>query len=95
MKKSNTKREAKKIRELSRKYKGEGFRVSMLPNGTAIPEFLRQLDYAPDLIAESEKESYVIEVSSRDTAERLREISNVVDTIEKKRGWDFILVMTT
>lgn len=94
MKKSNTEREAKKIRELARDYEGKGFRVSMLPRGTAIPAFLRQLDYTPDLIAESEKESYVIEVSSSYTAERLRQISKVVDTIEKKRGWDFILVMT-
>jgi Holliday junction resolvase len=91
---TNTKRETKKIRELAREYESKGFRVSVLPRGESVPAFLRQLNFAPDLIAVSEKESHVIEVSSRDTAERLRELSGVVDAIERKRGWDFILVMT-
>lgn len=92
--KTSTQREAKKIRELARSYKAKGFRVSVLKRDTEIPAFLRHLNYTPDLIAESEEESYVIEVSSSDSVERLREISEVVDAIEKKRGWNFILVMT-
>ena len=92
--KSNTQREAKKIRELARDYEKKGFKVSILPRDKAVPVFLRQMNYEPDLIVKSEQESFVIEVSSSDTAERLREISKVVANIEKKRGWDFILVMT-
>jgi Holliday junction resolvase len=92
--KTNTRRELKKIRELARDYERKGFRVSVLPRGDAVPTFLRQMDFSPDLIAESGKETHVIEVSSRDTTERLRELSKIVDAIEKKRGWDFILVMT-
>jgi uncharacterized protein YutE (UPF0331/DUF86 family) len=94
MNKSNTQREARKIRELARVYEKKGFSVSISPKDTAIPAFLRQMNYVPDLVVKSEKESFVIEVSSSDTAERLREISKIVSTIEKKRGWDFILVMT-
>ena len=94
MMKSNTQREAKKIRELARDYESKGFSVSILPRGTAVPVFLRKMNYTADLIVKSEKESYVIEVSSSDTADRLREISKVVGAIEKKPGWDFILVMT-
>jgi uncharacterized protein YutE (UPF0331/DUF86 family) len=90
----NTKREQRKIQELARYYASQGFRVSVEPRGQAVPSFLRKLDFAPDLIAESDDESNVIEVSSRDTAERLRELSKVVETIEKRRGWKFILVMT-
>lgn len=89
-----TKREQRKIQELARDYASKGFRVSVEPRGQAVPAFLRKLDFAPDLIAESDDESHVIEVSSRDTAERLRELSKVVETIEKRRGWSFILVMT-
>jgi uncharacterized protein YutE (UPF0331/DUF86 family) len=92
--KANTQREMKKIRELAREYKNKGFTVSVEPTGDAIPDFIKQFDYTPDLIAISQEESHVVEVSSRDTAERLREISKIVDTIEKERGWRFILVMT-
>jgi len=94
MTKNNTARELKKIKELARDYTSKGFRVSVEPRGQDMPAFLRSLDFCPDLIAESDAESYVIEVSSRDTAERLRELSEVVNAIEKRRGWSFILVMT-
>lgn len=94
MTKTNTQRELKKIQELARDYKKKGFIVSIEPKGNAIPAFIKKLNYTPDLIAISQEESHVVEVSSRDTAERLREISELVDAIEKKRGWRFILVMT-
>lgn len=92
--KTNTQREIKKIRELAREYKKKGFIVSVEPTGNAIPDFIRKFNYTPDLIAISQEESHVIEVSSRDTVERLRKISKLVDAIEKERGWRFILVMT-
>ena len=94
MTKTNTQRELRKIRELARDYESKGFHVSVEPRGSAVPAFLRKLEFSPDLVAESDEESHVIEVSSRDTAERLRELSPIVDAIEKKRGWNFILVMT-
>jgi Holliday junction resolvase len=92
--KNNTKREIKKIRELVREYEKKGFTVTVEPSGYTLPDFMRELNYIPDLIAISQEESHVVEVSSRDSAERLREISKIVDTIEKERGWRFILVMT-
>jgi len=91
---SNTKRERAKIRELAHDYQSKGFRVSIAPKGKALPPFLRQFEFLPDLIATSKGKSYVVEVSSRDTAERLRELSRVVEAIEDKQGWEFILVMT-
>lgn len=94
MTEKNTQRETKKIQELARDYMSKGFRVLVEPRGQKIPTFLRQLAFSPDLIAESETESHVIEVTSRETAERLRELTVVVEAIEKKRGWSFVLVMT-
>jgi len=92
--KTNTKREIKKIQELAREYKKKGFTVYIEPTGNEVPSFIKNFNYTPDLIAISQEESHIVEVSSRDTAERLREISKLVDTIEKERGWRFILVMT-
>lgn len=94
MTKTNTQREIKKIKELAREYENKGFIVSIEPKGTAIPSFIRELNFTPDLIAKSQEESHVIEVSSRDSAVRLRELSSIADAIEKKRGWRFVLVMT-
>ncbi len=94
MTKTNTQREIKKTRELAREYEKKGFTVSIEPKGKAIPAFIRDLNFTPDLIAKSQEESYVIEVSSRDSLESLRKLSSIVDAIEKKRGWHFILVMT-
>jgi hypothetical protein len=91
---SNTKRERAKISELARDYESKGFKVSIAPRGKALPPFLRQFQFLPDLIATSKGKSYVVEVSSRDTAERLRELSPIVEAIEDRQGWEFILVMT-
>lgn len=91
---TNTQRETKKLQELARDYADKGFRVAIYPKEEDIPAFLRRLHFSPDLLAESDEESHVVEVSSRDTAERLRELSEVVDVIEKRRGWSFVLVMT-
>lgn len=90
----NTERERKKIAEVAREYTQKGYKVSVLPRGSKVPAFLRELSFSPDLLAISDKESYVIEVSSRDTAEQLKELSLIVDAIEKRRGWNFVLVMT-
>lgn len=91
---TNTKREIKKIKELAREYESKGFDVSILPKENAVPKFMRELNFSPDLIAKSNEESYVIEVSSRDSANRLKRLSSIVSAIEKKEGWKFVLVMT-
>lgn len=94
MTEKNTQREIKKIKDLSREYEKKGFEVSITPKGSALPHFIKKLNYMPDLIAKSQEETHVIEVSSRDSVERLRELSSIADAIERKRGWRFILVMT-
>ena len=89
-----TKREQRKIKELAREYSEKGYRVSIEPHGQKLPKFLRKINFVPDLIAESDTGSSVIEVSSKATVDRLRELSTFVETIEKRPGWSFELVMT-
>lgn len=91
---NNTPREQKRIREVAKEYENKGFAVSVEPSGAALPAFLREASYSPDIIATSGKETHVIEVSSKDTAARLRQLSKVVEKIEAKPGWRFVLVMT-
>ena len=67
MTETNTQREIRKIKDLARDYEKKGFEVSISPKGDAIPRFIKELNFMPDLIAKSQEETYVIEVSSRDS----------------------------
>ena len=87
-------RERRKTLLLAREYEKRGFRVAVEPQGERLPEFLREARYSPDLIVEGPDECIVIEVTSRDSVERLRELSEVSGTIERMPGWRFMLVMT-
>ena len=89
-----TDREYRKTRQLGRHFERKGYTVCIEPRGSQLPEFLRETGYMPDLIAEGPDESIVIEVTSTDSVERLRELSRVSETIERERGWQFVLVMT-
>ncbi|MFC3193198.1 hypothetical protein ACFODZ_02975 [Marinicella sediminis] len=94
MTETNTQRELKKIKDLARDYKSKGFEVSISPKGKAIPGFMKKFNFVPDLIAKSQEETFVIEVSSKESVNRLKELSDLVKAIEKKNGWRFVLVMT-
>ena len=91
---ARTEREYRKTRQLGRYFERKGYSVCIEPRGSQLPEFLRESGYMPDLIAERADESVVIEVTSKDSVERLRELSDVSETIERQRGWEFVLVMT-
>ena len=90
----STEREYRKTRQLGRHFEKKGYKVCIEPRGSQLPEFLRETGYVPDLIAVGPDESIVIEVTSKDSVERLRELSRVSETIERQRGWQFVLVMT-
>ena len=89
-----TEREYRKTRQLGRHFEKKGYTVRIEPRGTQLPKFLRETGYMPDLIAENPDESIVVEVTSKDSAARLREISDVSELIERQQGWQFVLVMT-
>ncbi len=87
-------RERRKTLLLAGEYEERGFRVDVQPQGERLPKFLRESRYRPDLIVEGHGESIVIEVISRESVERLRELSDVSETIERQPGWRFMVVMT-
>lgn len=89
-----TEREYQKARRLVRDFKKKGYTVHMEPRGAQLPEFLRDSGYMPDLIVESPDESIVIEVTSKHSVARLKELSDVSETIERQPGWQFMVVMT-
>lgn len=90
----NTRREHSKILELARKYSKQGFEVLTSPRGEKLPEFLRQFNFRPDLIAISEKQKYVIEVTSKKSAKDLDRLTPLIEAINEEPSWEFLLVMT-
>ena len=89
-----TKRENERAKELAREYKRKGFKVTIEPSINQLPNFMRNLNYIPDLIVTSNKENFVIEVKSSRTIGTAKEFSHMADYIKNQKGWDFILVMT-
>ena len=59
-----------------------------------MPDFLCNSGYRPDLIVENQGESIVIEVTSRESVARSRELLDVLEKIDLQKGWAFELVMT-
>ncbi len=84
----------RKIRELARQYSDRGFKVIVEPKGRQLPSFLRELGYEPDLIAKSPEESFVFEVSTRNSADKLARMSKVATIVNDRAKWKFVLVMT-
>lgn len=84
----------RKIKELARQYSDQGYTVTVGPKRSQLPVFLRELEYQPDLIAKSPEESFVFEVATSNSAERLARMSKIATIVNKRPKWKFVLVMT-
>jgi len=94
MSSENTNRESQRIRALATEYRRKGYKVTAPRESSDAPEFLRPLNYVPDLIATSAGENLVIEVRSRQTAKELSWLSAVAERVNAQSGWQFVLVFT-
>jgi hypothetical protein len=86
-----TREEHQRLRDIANYLKRRGYRVLVEPPSNSLPEFLRP--FRPDLVAESEDESLVIEMTSRDRHSDpvyWRELTNAV---EEHPGWRLELVL--
>jgi len=94
MKHSQIKREKDKIQELAREYKKKGYRVIIEPNKSELPDFIKSMDFQPDLIAFGDKENLIFEVKTSATIKSTKEFSRIADSVKEHEGWDFVFVMT-
>lgn len=85
-------REENRIADIAREYRRKGYTVKVCPSRDDLPNFLS--DYQPDIIAEGEKESVVIEVKSRHHLSENDRIYRIARVVEAQPGWRFELVMT-
>ena len=82
-----TKRENERAKELAREYKRKGFKVTIEPSINQLPNFMRNLNYIPDLIVTSNKENFVIEVKSSRTIGTAKEFYFSNDKSKGQAGY--------
>jgi hypothetical protein len=82
--------EHRKLRSVSRRYKRDGYRVTIPAPGVPLPAFLE--GYAPDLIAESEHDRVVIEVKQNRALLGSNDLRELSERVASEPGWRFELV---
>jgi hypothetical protein len=84
--------EKQRIQEIAQEYRGKGYEVTIQPGRGQLPEFLTR--YRPHILAHGGGENLVIEVESRTSMMRSRDLRKLARTIEEHPGWRFELVVT-
>lgn len=86
--------EEAKLKELVRQYSASPGLVIVDPSRSELPEFLRSVDYTPDMLVIGEHENLVVEVRSRRSMSGAHELGSIAELVERQPGWDFLLVYT-
>lgn len=86
------KREYSRIMQIASEYRQKGYAVTIQPSLSELPSFLS--DYRPDIIAKSDNEAVIIEVTSHSDLSRKSQLSRIAQTVEAQPRWRFELVMT-
>jgi uncharacterized protein YutE (UPF0331/DUF86 family) len=87
-------RERQRVLELIQEYRSKGFSVLEPGRPDDLPEFLRNRNYLPDLIARSKDENLVVEVKSSESMAALDALSDVSELVNAQKDWHFVLVLT-
>jgi Holliday junction resolvase len=92
-KNTNLKNIERRIKEIAKDYEVRGFAVTINPNQTNLPDFLK--GFEPDIVAISETESVVIEVkSTKGNSSQLKQFESLAQRISEHKNWRFELVFT-
>lgn len=90
MSKSKDATEQGMLRTLARRYKREGYRVTVPADGASLPAFLE--GFRPDLIAESDDDRVIIEVKQSRALRGANELQAIAERVSREPGWRFELV---
>lgn len=83
--------ESRKLQEIARSYSERGYRVVQQPGPEQLPKFLEGTQ--PDLIAQSEAESVIIEVKIGTDRAATESYQSLADRVRGQPGWRFRLVI--
>lgn len=82
---------SKQIQQVADEYKQRGYRVTIEPAKSQLPEFLRA--YQPALVAEGPDDSVVVEFRSRAAEPRSNGWGDLAKTLQQHPGWRLELVI--
>jgi len=81
-----------KIKEIAKEYTQKGYSVFTNLEFNNVPDFLK--NYSPDIIAISENDKVVIEVKTKNSLSKSKDLESLANLIEQQEGWRFELVVT-
>ena len=81
----------KKVKQVAKKYREQGYNVIIEPLPQQLPTFLGELQ--PDLIAMKEGDQVVIEVKAKEALRASDLVRHIADAVRKQKGWRFELVL--
>ena len=85
-------REQKRLREIANEYRQKGYTVILEPPASQLLKFLATL--RPDMIAEKDGQSFVVEVKSRKSLTGSTKLEELAKAVEHEPGWKLDLVVT-
>lgn len=85
-------REENRIINIANEYRQKGYKVRIQPSPDELPNFLS--NYQPDILAENDDESVIIEITSYSNMDKKFQLSQLAESIERHPGWRFELVFS-
>lgn len=92
MKNQLTDLERRRLGELARDYRNQGYTVITEPTKEQLPAFLAM--FQPDMLAHNAQENVVFLVRSQKTLIASRELEGIANAVAGQQGWRFDLVVT-
>lgn len=84
-------RRDQQLRRVAGEYERKGYRVTIQPAGSQLPEFLH--GHRPDILAEGEDESVIIELRSRGEPTTSEDWRRLADLVGAQPGWRLELMV--
>lgn len=84
--------ESKKINEISQKYRVKGYSVVINPKSEILPIFLHEFN--PDIYAFNNEENVIIEVKSKESLTKSKNIEKLSTVLASQPNWRFELILT-
>lgn len=85
---------SERVAAIADRYRQRGYQVVEEPVAEQLPDFLQGFNFRPDLLAENEAESVIVEVQSYGRVTRSRRLEDLAKSIERHPGWRLELVLS-
>ncbi len=85
--------ERERAASVAGRYRQRGYQVVEEPTVEQLPDFLRELNFRPDLLATNGSESVIVEIQSFGQVARSQVMEQVAETVERHPKWRLELIL--